>query len=105
MFTAVQSPAGRGHVRTHRLLTNSNDQKESLHEIYLSLCLWLFAVEVHAGVVRNVIGDNSSKLAPVLFRWSQGFELNAQQTRCATDQSSEGPTNVFLKAYPEMRGA
>ncbi|CAF1361129.1 unnamed protein product [Adineta steineri] len=42
-------------------------------------------------------------MTPIFFRWSRGFELNGQKIRCATDQSSEDPSGIFLEAYPEMK--
>jgi hypothetical protein len=65
---------------------------------------WLFILEIGAGIIDDAIIIKNTNITPVFFRWSQGFELNAQQIRCATDQSSEDPTNLLLEAYPEMKG-
>ena len=65
---------------------------------------WLFASQVNTSIINNIVNEEDSKMAPVLFRWSGGFELNYQQIRCATDQSSEDPSNLLLEVFPEMKG-
>jgi len=70
---------------------------------YTYLFFWLFIIEADAGIINDAMINEDSNVASVFFRWSQGFELNGQQIRCATDQSSEDPSNLFLEAYPEMK--
>jgi hypothetical protein len=71
---------------------------------YAYLFFWLFVIEVNARIINEAMINEDSNVAPVFFRWSQGFELNGQKIRCATDQSSEDPFNIFLEAYPEING-
>jgi hypothetical protein len=71
---------------------------------YFCLFFWLFVIEIDARIINDVVINEDSKTVPVFFRWSSGFELNGEQLRCATDQSSEDPSNIFLEAYPEMKG-
>ncbi|CAF1546594.1 unnamed protein product [Adineta ricciae] len=71
---------------------------------YAYLFFWLFIVEIQAGVLDDAIIIKNANTTPIFFRWSQGFELNGQQIRCATDQSSEDPSSRFLEAYPETKG-
>ena len=70
---------------------------------YLYL-FWLFLNQTNTFVTDSNLKKARSVMAPVFFRWSAGFELNYQQIRCATDQSSEDPTNFMLELYPEMKG-
>ena len=61
---------------------------------YIYLFFWLFIIEVDADIINVATISEDFNIVPlVLFRWSAGFELNAQQSRCATDQSSEDPSN------------
>jgi hypothetical protein len=71
---------------------------------YAYLFVWLFVIEVNARMINDATINEDCNVAPVFFRWSQGFELNGQQICCATDQSSEDSSNIFLEAYPEMKG-
>jgi hypothetical protein len=71
---------------------------------YLYIFFWIFVIKVDARIINNVMSNQDSKMMPVFFRWSSGFELNGAQIRCATDRSSEDPSNTFLEAYPEMKG-
>jgi hypothetical protein len=71
---------------------------------YVYLLFWLFVIEVDTSIINDATINEDSNVVPVFFRWSQGFELNAQKIRCATDQSSEDPSNLFLQAFPEMKG-
>ena len=68
------------------------------------LVFWLFIIEIHAGIIDGAIITENVNTTPIFFRWSQGFELNWQQIRCATDQSSEVHSGRFLEVYPEMKG-
>ena len=68
------------------------------------LLFWLLTSGVDAGVIGVPMGNEDSNVTAVFFRWSEGFELNAGEIRCATDRSSEDPSNTFLRAYPEMKG-
>ena len=65
---------------------------------------WLFASQVNTNLVNSIASKEVSQMAPVFFRWSAGFELNYQKIRCATDQSSEDPSNILLEVFPEMKG-
>jgi hypothetical protein len=77
----------------------------NLHQFkYTYLFFWLFIIEIHTGIIDDAIIIKNANMTPIFFRWSQGFELNGQQIRCATDQSSEDPSDRFLEAYPEMKG-
>ncbi len=71
---------------------------------YAYLFFWLFIIEANAVIINDVVINEDGNVTPVFFRWSQGFELNGQRIRCATDQSSEDPSNLFLEAHPEMKG-
>lgn len=71
---------------------------------YIYVFFWLFIIKVDADIINDAMINEDFNVPPVSFRWSAGFELNAQQIRCATDQSSEDPSNIFLEAYPEMKG-
>jgi hypothetical protein len=71
---------------------------------YFCLFFWLFLIEVDARIINDVVSNEDSKMVPVFFRWLSGFALNGEELRCATDQSSEDPSNIFLEAYPEMKG-
>ena len=68
------------------------------------LLFWLLTSGVDAGVIGVPMGNEDSNVTSVFFRWSEGFELNAGEIRCATDQSTEDPSNRYLRAYPEMKG-
>ena len=71
---------------------------------YLYILFWLFVIVVDANIINTNTNNEDAKIKPVYFRWSKGFELNAGELRCATDLSSEDPSNHFLDAYPEMKG-
>ena len=71
---------------------------------YTYLFFWLFVIEIDAGIINDTMINEDSNVAPVFFRWSEGFELNGEEIRCATDQSSEDPSNIFLEAYPGRKG-
>lgn len=67
---------------------------------YLYVCLGFLLTKADS----YTIGHQDSKATPIYFRWSGGFELNWAESRCATDQSTGDPDNVFAEAYPEMKG-
>ena len=71
---------------------------------YVYLFFWLFVIEVDTSIINNIVINEDPNVAPIFFRWSYGFELNGQKIRCATDQSSEDPSNLFPEAYPETKG-
>ena len=52
---------------------------------YTYLFFWLFIIEIQADVIDDAIIIKSANMTPIFFRWSQGFGLNGQQIRCATD--------------------
>lgn len=71
---------------------------------YAYLFFWLFIIEANTSIINDVVINEDCNVAPVFLRWSQGFELNGQKIRCATDQSSEDLSNLFLEAHPETKG-
>ena len=68
------------------------------------LLFWLLVNGVDGGIIEESMVNEDSNVTAVFFRWSRGFELNAAEIRCATDRSTEDPSNRYLRAYPEMKG-
>jgi hypothetical protein len=64
---------------------------------------WLLYLVVNATIINGFVNNEDTKSASVFFRWSGGFGRNFQAIRCATDQSSEDPSNRLVDVYPEMQ--
>jgi len=64
---------------------------------------WLLYPVVNATIINGFVNNEDTKSASVFFRWSGGFGRNFQAIRCATDQSSEDPSNRLVDVYPEMQ--
>ncbi|CAF1256943.1 unnamed protein product [Adineta steineri] len=79
---------------------NSNDRFNCYCYLF-----WLLFVVVNATTINDFVSNESTKSTLVFFRWSGGFGRNFQEIRCATDQSSEDPSNSLSDVYPEMRDA
>lgn len=47
---------------------------------------------------------NNEDTKLVFFRWSAGFGQNLETIRCATDQSSEDPSDSLVEIHPDIKG-
>ncbi len=79
---------------------NNNDRFNFYCHIF-----WLLFFVVNATIIKGFVNNEGTQSTPVFFRWSGGFGRNFQEIRCATDQSSEDPSNRLPDVYPEMRGS
>ena len=68
---------------------------------YLYIFFWAFFIAVNGN---NIQSDEDSKMMLVFFRWSTRSEQNAEEIRCAIDESSENSSNIFLETYTKLQG-
>ncbi|CAF1567131.1 unnamed protein product [Adineta ricciae] len=79
---------------------NNSDRSNHCHHLF-----WLLFFAANATCINGLVNNEDTNSTSVFFRWSGGFGRNFQETRCATDQSSEDPSNNLPDVYPEMRDA
>lgn len=82
----------------YMIAMNMNDRVNCYCHLF-SLLVFL----INATFINSYVNNKDIKPTLVFFRWSAGFGRNFQAIRCATDQSSEDPSNRLVDIYPEMK--